>query len=63
MRTALPMIDRLQFYIDGAWVDPATPRTLDVENPATEQTFARISLGTADDVDRAARAARRAFAS
>ncbi len=55
-------MDRLKFYIDGAWVDPAVPATLGVVNPATEETFARISLGSAADVDRAARAARRAFA-
>jgi aldehyde dehydrogenase (NAD+) len=51
----------LQFYIDGAWVDPAAPSTLGVVNPATEETFAQISLGSAQDVDRAAKAARRAF--
>ncbi|MEN5114853.1 aldehyde dehydrogenase family protein [Brevundimonas diminuta] len=57
------MTDHLQFYIDGAWVDPALPRTLDVINPATEQAVARISLGGAEDVDRAVQAARRAFES
>ena len=30
------MRDYLKFYINGAWVDPVTPRTLDVQNPATE---------------------------
>jgi len=55
-------MDRLQFYIDGAWVDPAAPSTLGIVNPATEETFARISLGSAGDVDRAVAAARRAFA-
>ncbi|MFY9509928.1 MAG: aldehyde dehydrogenase family protein [Rubrivivax sp.] len=54
-------MQRLQFYIDGAWVDPALPSTLGVSNPATEQTFAQISLGSARDVDRAVAAARRAF--
>lgn len=54
-------MDKLQFYIDGAWVDPARPSTLEVTNPATEQAFARISLGSAQDVDRAVAAARRAF--
>jgi aldehyde dehydrogenase (NAD+) len=54
-------MDKLKFYIDGAWVDPAAPSTLGVVNPATEETFARISLGSRQDVDRAARAARRAF--
>ncbi len=57
------MRDYLKFYIDGAWVDPAVPRTLDVINPATESPAGRISMGSAEDVDRAVRAARRAFAS
>src|SRR5690554_708409 len=56
-------MDRLKFYIDGKWVDPAVPAILGVVNPATEETFARISLGSSADVDRAAKAARRAFTS
>ncbi len=56
------MRDYLKFYIDGHWVDPATPKTLDVVNPATEAVAGRISMGSAADVDRAAKAARRAFA-
>ncbi|MEH2552930.1 aldehyde dehydrogenase (NAD+) [Bradyrhizobium algeriense] len=55
-------MEKLKFYIDGAWVDPATPSTLGIVNPATEETFAQISLGSRLDVDRAAKAARRAFA-
>lgn len=55
-------MDTLKFYIDGAWVDPAVPSTLGVVNPATEETFAQISLGSRRDVERAASAARRAFA-
>jgi len=57
------MREHLQFYIDGHWVDPATPRTLEVINPATEAVAGHISLGSAADVDRAVRAARAAFAS
>jgi aldehyde dehydrogenase (NAD+) len=56
------MRDYLKFYIDGQWVDPATPKTLDVVNPATEAVAGRISMGSAADVDRAAKAARKAFA-
>jgi aldehyde dehydrogenase (NAD+) len=56
------MRDCLNFYIDGAWVAPVTPRSLDVINPATEAVAGRISLGSAADVDRAVKAARRAFA-
>src|SRR3974390_4948 len=50
-----------KFYIDGAWVDPVVPKTLDVINPATEAVAGQISLGSAADVDRAVQAARRAF--
>ena len=57
------MQDHLQFYIDGQWVNPATPRSLDVINPSNEQAIARISMGSAADVDKAVEAARRAFES
>ncbi|HTP76554.1 MAG TPA: aldehyde dehydrogenase family protein [Rhizomicrobium sp.] len=55
------MQERLQFYIDGKWVDPVAPKTIDVINPATEEPFARISLGSKADVDKAVAAARKAF--
>ena len=55
------MLEKLKFYIDGEWVDPVEPRSLDVVNPATEQVYGRISLGSAADVDKAVAAARRAF--
>lgn len=55
------MRDMRQFYIDGQWVEPVTPRSHDVVNPATEEVCGRISLGSAADVDRAVAAARRAF--
>ncbi|HUJ47657.1 MAG TPA: aldehyde dehydrogenase family protein [Rhizomicrobium sp.] len=57
------MIEKLQFYIDGKWVDPVTPRTEDVVNPATEEVFARVSLGSKADVDKAVAAAKKAFRS
>ena len=56
------MREYLNFYIDGQWVAPAAPKTLDVINPATEAVAGRISMGSAADVDRAVRAARKAFA-
>ncbi len=55
------MREYLQFYIDGKWVDPVEPKTLDVINPATEEVAGKIALGTAADVDKAVMAARRAF--
>jgi len=57
------MREMLQFYIDGQWVDPVTPNTVDVINPATEEACGRISLGSAADVDLAVAAAKRAFGS
>jgi aldehyde dehydrogenase (NAD+) len=56
------MRDYLKFYIDGQWVDPVTPKTAEVINPATEQVSGTISLGSPADVDKAVAAARRAFA-
>ena len=55
------MQERLQFYIDGRWVDPVKPAAFDVIDPSTEAVIGRISLGSAEDVDRAVRAARAAF--
>ena len=50
-----------KFFINGEWVEPSGRSTLDVIKPATEEAFATISMGTADDVDAAAKAARAAF--
>ncbi|WP_108986346.1 aldehyde dehydrogenase family protein [Candidatus Phycosocius bacilliformis] len=55
------MIERKQFYIDGAWVDPVTPRDHHVINPATEEPIAVISLGSEADAVKAILAARAAF--
>ena len=55
------MKEYLQFYINGEWVDPAEARTLGVENPATEEDFATIAVGSAADVDKAVAAAKAAF--
>ena len=55
------MKEYLKFYIDGQWVSPVEPRTMDIEDPATEETFSRISIGGAADVDKAVAAAKSAF--
>ncbi len=55
------MVNRTQFYIDGAWVNPVTPKSRPVVNPATEQPMYDIALGSAADVDKAVAAARSAF--
>lgn len=55
------MQDHLCFYINGQWIRETDRETRDVVNPATEQAFAKIAMGTAKDVDIAAKAARAAF--
>jgi aldehyde dehydrogenase (NAD+) len=60
METAM---NTMQFYIDGRWVEPAEARPFDVIDPSTEQSIAKIALGSAKDVDAAVAAARRAFES
>lgn len=53
--------DYLSFYINGKWVKPEGRKTISVINPTTEKAFASIAMGTAEDVDAAANAARAAF--
>jgi acyl-CoA reductase-like NAD-dependent aldehyde dehydrogenase len=48
-------------YIDGAWVRSSGTGTLPVTNPFTEEVIGAVPEGTPDDVDKAARAARRGF--
>ena len=55
------MSNHLNFFIDGKWVAPVVAKTIDVINPATEEAFATISVGSAADVDRAVAAAKAAF--
>jgi acyl-CoA reductase-like NAD-dependent aldehyde dehydrogenase len=47
--------------IDGAWTGSASGAVLDVENPAKRRPIADIPRGAAEDVDRAVRAAQKAF--
>ena len=57
------MIERNMIFIDGQWVPSSGSEVLTVINPATEEAIATVPRGTADDVDRAAKAAARAFPS
>jgi aldehyde dehydrogenase (NAD+) len=53
--------DDTRFYIDGQWTDRPDARRIAVVNPATEEVIGNIAAGSADDVDLAVAAARRAF--
>ncbi|MBI4045824.1 MAG: aldehyde dehydrogenase family protein, partial [Devosia nanyangense] len=48
-------------FINGAWTRPS--KTFSSDNPANGQSLAQVSEGTAEDVDKAVKAARAAFKS
>jgi aldehyde dehydrogenase (NAD+) len=54
---------RDKLYIDGAWVPSTGSGTLEVTNSTTEEVMGSIPAGTAEDVDKAAKAAKAAFES
>jgi betaine-aldehyde dehydrogenase len=56
-----PMRTYSELYIDGGWVEPEKDAGIDVIDAAREEVIGRVPAGTAGDVDRAVRAARRAF--
>jgi len=55
------MLDKRNFYINGAWVAPIDGRDLDVIDPSTEESVAVISLGGKADTDAAVAAAKAAL--
>lgn len=57
------MLIKDKFYIDGQWRKPDGAAFKDIVNPATEEPFARVAMGTTADVESAVQAARRAFES
>ncbi|MGQ7814258.1 aldehyde dehydrogenase [Pseudomonas sp. A46] len=50
-----------QLYINGQWVAPVKGGTFDTLDPSSEALIAKVAAATAEDVDLAVRAARRAF--
>jgi phenylacetaldehyde dehydrogenase len=52
---------RGKLLIDGKWEDAASGKTFDVIDPATEEVICKVAEGGKEDIDRAARAARKAF--
>ena len=54
-------LTRYQMLIDGDWVDAEDGATFESINPNTGQAWAEIPAATAGDVDRAVKAAHRAF--
>src|SRR5262245_49520119 len=50
-----------QMLIDGVWMDAVSGKTFPVYDPSTDEVVAQVAEGDAADVERAVRAARRAF--
>ena len=56
------MLEKLQMYINGEWVDSHSTETIEVMNPSDDSVLGVITAGNADDVDAAVSAAKDAFA-
>src|ERR1700679_4069199 len=54
-------IRQTKLMIDNRWVDPVEGQMLETYNPATGDVIAQVAAGTAADVDKAVKAARRAL--
>ncbi|MDB2704516.1 aldehyde dehydrogenase family protein [Gammaproteobacteria bacterium] len=55
------MKDKLQFYINGAWVESDSSEMIEVINPANEEIVGHVTAGTKVDIDKAVQAANEAF--
>lgn len=53
--------ERYGLFIDGKWVKPEGGKYFDTINPATEEKLAEIAEASAKDVDKAVKAARKAY--
>ncbi|NHU84513.1 5-carboxymethyl-2-hydroxymuconate semialdehyde dehydrogenase [Kocuria sp. JC486] len=53
--------ERIQHYIDGAFVDSQNGATFDVIDPVTNQTYIQAAAGQKEDVEAAVAAAKKAF--
>ena len=62
-RPAKPAIRQTRHLIDNKWVDPVEGGSFETLNPATGEVIAQVAAGTAADVDKAVKAARRALES
>jgi aldehyde dehydrogenase (NAD+) len=54
-------MEKFLLYIDGKSVEPAAGKYFDSYNPFTGKVWAQVAQGDAEDVDRAVKAAHRAF--
>ena len=55
------MKDKLDFYINGSWVESESTEKIEVINPANEELIGYITAGTKGDINSAVKAARESF--
>lgn len=60
-RRTTPKVSQTKLLIDNKWVDPVEGGSFETYNPATGEVIASVAAGTAGDVDKAVKAARRAL--
>jgi aldehyde dehydrogenase (NAD+) len=60
-RAVVDIASSYGLFIDGVFTDPVSGGSFKTVNPATEEVLAEVAEAGADDVDRAVRAARRAY--
>jgi len=56
-----PKVKQTKMLIDGKWVESASGKRFDTINPATGEVIAKVAEADKADVDKAVKAARRAF--
>ena len=55
------MKDKLNFYINGKWVESKSKEKIEIINPANEELIGHVTAGTKDDIDDAVASASSAF--
>ena len=58
-----PKVKHTECFIGGKWLPAVSGKTFSTVNPATEEIIAEVAEGDREDIDLAAKAARRAFES
>jgi len=57
----MPELKEYKMFIDGEWVDSESKKTFETLNPENNEPWARVPEASAKDVDKAVKAAQKAF--
>ena len=59
--THIQLKEQYELYIDGKWVKPSSGKYFDTVNPANGKKLAKVAYASDKDVDKAVKAARKAY--